>query len=74
MPKFVRTTKEFVTLCSRTDAKWVKIKENGDSTKFKLRTSKYLYTVKVDGEKMKELLKGSIPQNLEVIVLDSKKE
>ena len=70
MPKQLKTTKEFLSFCSRPDAKWVKIKENGDVTKFKLRTSKYLYTVRVEGDKMKTLLRNSLPQTLEVIIID----
>lgn len=72
MPKLVKTSKEFLTLCHRSDAKWVKVKEFGDKTKFKLRTTKYLYTVVVENDKMKGLLQNSIPQNLEVIILDKK--
>ena len=30
MPKLVKTSKEFVNLCNRSDAKWVKVKVNGE--------------------------------------------
>ncbi|EAY18995.1 ribosomal protein L38e, putative [Trichomonas vaginalis G3] len=74
MPKQVTTPKEFLALAARSDAKWVKVKKsNDDNTKFKLRTTKYLYTLTVK-PKFVELVQNSIPESLEVIVLDKKAE
>ncbi|EAY20863.1 60S ribosomal protein L38-2, putative [Trichomonas vaginalis G3] len=74
MPKQVATPKEFLALAARPDAKWVKVKKvNDDLTKFKLRTTKFLYTLVVK-PKFVELVQNSIPESLEVIVLDKKAE
>ena len=48
MPKSVPTPRKFLELAARPDAKWVKVKKcGGEVTKFKLRTTKYLYTLTV---------------------------
>ena len=74
MPKQVQTPKEFLSLCNRSDAKWIHVKKaKNDMTKFKLRTTKYLYTLSVK-PKFVELVRNSIPDALEVIDLDAKKE
>ena len=71
MPKLVQTPKEFLELCNRPDAKWVHVKKSeNDTTKFKLRTSSYLYTLVVK-EKFVELVRNSIPDTLECVDIDN---
>ena len=75
MPKSVATPRKFLELAARPDAKNIKVKKVSDEiTKFKLRTSKYLYTLTVKQEKFSKLVTESIPSNLEVIYLDNKEE
>jgi large subunit ribosomal protein L38e len=45
MPKQITEIKEFLLTARRKDAKSVKIKKNADNVKFKVRCSKYLYTL-----------------------------
>ena len=79
MPKCVTAPKKFLELANRPDAKCIKIKripsqENGEeATKFKLRTTKYLYTLVCKQAKISTLIKDSIPNGLEVIYLDGQK-
>jgi large subunit ribosomal protein L38e len=71
MPQSVATPKKFLALAMRSDAKWVKVKKlKDDVTKFKLRTSKYLYTVTVKQAKLVQLVSEAIPASLEVMYLD----
>ena len=73
MPKSVTQPKKFLELVNRPDAKWVKIKKVSDEvTKFKLRTTKYLYTLTIKQPKFTQLVTESIPQSLEVIYLDKR--
>ncbi|OHT17486.1 ribosomal protein L38e [Tritrichomonas foetus] len=73
MPKSVSAPKKFLELVNRSDAKWVKIKKvSADVTKFKLRTTKYLYTLTIKQPKFTQLVTESIPQGLEVIYLDKR--
>jgi large subunit ribosomal protein L38e len=70
MPKSVTQPKKFLELCSRPDAKSIKVKKlKEDVTKFKLRTTKYLYTLTVKQSKIVKLVTDAIPQNLEVIYI-----
>jgi large subunit ribosomal protein L38e len=80
MPKSVSNSRKFLELAARPDAKWVKVKKlkkggtgEDQTTKFKLRTSKYLYTLVVQKTKFIDLITSSIPQSLEVIYIDQKK-
>ena len=45
MPKQMTEIKEFLLTARRKDAKSVKIKKNPDNVKFKVRCSRYLYTL-----------------------------
>lgn len=73
MPKAVATPRQLLDLCNRKDAKWIKVKKiNDDVTKYKLRTSKYLYTLTVRQAKFAALVNESIPNTLEVIHVGSK--
>jgi large subunit ribosomal protein L38e len=56
--------KEFLITARRKDAKSVKIKKVGTKTKFKVRCSKYLYTLVVDDVNKANKLKQSLPPAL----------
>jgi hypothetical protein len=49
------------------------IKTKNRKTKFKLRTSSYLYTLKVDDEKIANRIKLNIPSNITKIEINEKK-
>jgi len=70
MPKQIHSDfiKYFLITARRPDAKSVKIKKNkGGVTKFKVRCSKYLYTLAIsDAEKINKL-QQSLPPGLTVI-------
>jgi large subunit ribosomal protein L38e len=60
-PKQIREIKDFLLTARRKDARSVKIKKAGDVTKFKVRCSRYLYTLWVtDGDKA-DKLRQSLP-------------
>ncbi|OEL37498.1 60S ribosomal protein L38, partial [Dichanthelium oligosanthes] len=61
MPKQIHEIKDFLLTARRKDARSVKIKRSKDVVKFKVRCSKYLYTLCVfDAEKANKL-KQSLP-------------
>ena len=63
---YAQTVKDFLLTARRKDARSVKIKKTGDITKFKVRCSRYLYTLCVtDGDKA-DKLKQSLPPGLHV--------
>ncbi|KAL1782819.1 60S ribosomal protein L38 isoform X1 [Sigmodon hispidus] len=52
MPRKIEEIKDFLLTARRKDAKSVKIKKNKDNVKFKVRCSRYLYTLVItDKEK-----------------------
>ena len=58
----MKEIKDFLITARRKDAKSVKIKKNRDLvTKFKVRCSKYLYTIVVKEKEKAEKLKQSLP-------------
>ncbi|MEM2146449.1 MAG: hypothetical protein QW279_13890 [Candidatus Jordarchaeaceae archaeon] len=57
MPKEIFDPEQFVELSK--DAVECRMKASDDEVKFKLRTNKYLYTLKVDKKKAEEI-KGKI--------------
>jgi large subunit ribosomal protein L38e len=60
-PKQISEIKDFLLTARRKDAKSVKMKKTKGVTKFKVRCSRYLYTLCVtDGEKA-DKLKQSLP-------------
>jgi len=65
-PKQVKEIKQFLLTARRKDAKWVKIKKNKRNTKFKVRCSKYLYTLVVKETDKVDKLKQSLPPGLTV--------
>lgn len=64
MPKRISEIRDFLQTARRKDAASVKIMQKKNLTKFKIRCSKYLYTLTVkDAEKAKKL-KQSLPPGL----------
>ena len=65
MPKQISDIRDFLQKARRKDARSVKIKKSGTVTKFKIRCSRYLYTLCVtDGEKADKLTQ-SLPPGLQ---------
>lgn len=60
-PRQIEEIKEFLLTARRKDAKSVKIKKSGDVTKFKVRCSRYLYTLCVTDSDKADKLKQSLP-------------
>ncbi|VDO81986.1 unnamed protein product [Heligmosomoides polygyrus] len=69
MPKQITEIKDFLVLARRKDAKIVKIKKNALNVKFKVRCSKYLFTLVVNDKDKAEKLKQSLPPGIQVIDL-----
>ncbi len=68
-PKQINEIKDFLLTARRKDARSVKIKKTGTKTKFKVRCSKYLYTLCVDDQNKANKLKQSLPPGLEVVTI-----
>lgn len=67
-PKQIHEIKDFLLTARRKDARSVKIKRSRDAVKFKVRCSKYLYTLCVlDSEKAEKLKQSLPPGNLPVL-------
>ncbi|PRP86519.1 putative ribosomal protein L38 [Planoprotostelium fungivorum] len=68
MPKEIKEIKQFLLTALRKDASEVRIKKNKKSgeTKFKVRTSRYLYTLRVREQSKVDKLRQSLPPNLHV--------
>uniref|UniRef100_A0A3Q3XQF1 Large ribosomal subunit protein eL38 n=1 Tax=Mola mola TaxID=94237 RepID=A0A3Q3XQF1_MOLML len=56
----IEEIKDFLLTARRKDAK-VKIKKNKDNVKFKVRCSRYLYTLVITDKEKAEKLKQSLP-------------
>ncbi|KAJ7600858.1 ribosomal protein L38e [Mycena floridula] len=74
MPKEVRDIKKFIEIARRADASQARIKKTASKiaggkaqTKFKVRCSRYLYTLCVDDPEKAEKLKQSLPPGLSVV-------
>ncbi|KAL2920911.1 60S ribosomal protein L38, partial [Bienertia sinuspersici] len=64
-PKQIHEIKDFLLTARRKDARSVKIKRSKDVVKFKVRCSKYLYTLCVfDSEKADKLKQFECPRSL----------
>ncbi|KAE8646721.1 hypothetical protein Csa_005163 [Cucumis sativus] len=61
MPKQIHEIKDFLLTARRKDARSVKIKRSKDVVKFKVRCSKYLYTLCVFDSEKADKLKQSLP-------------
>ncbi|CAO1630631.1 unnamed protein product [Sympodiomycopsis kandeliae] len=71
MPKQITDIKSFLEICRRKDARSARVKKtvkpSGQSqTKFKVRCTRYLYTLVVDDAEKAEKLKQSLPPTLNV--------
>lgn len=66
MPKQIHEIKDFLLTARRKDARSVKIKKSKDVVKFKVRCSKYLYTLCVFDLEKADKLKQSLPPGLAV--------
>jgi len=60
-PKQIHEIKDFLLTARRKDARSVKIKRSKDVVKFKVRCSKYLYTLCVHDSEKADKLKQSLP-------------
>ncbi|KAG2174217.1 hypothetical protein INT43_004238 [Umbelopsis isabellina] len=60
-PKQVQDIKNFLEITRRKDAKSAAIKKNADSVKFKLRCSRYLYTLVVKDQQKADKIRQSLP-------------
>src|SRR3989338_8699712 len=86
MPREVKNLKEFLKICSRKDARYLKIKKSSKAapaagakaakasqpTKFKVRCSRFLYTFTVADKKRAERIQKSIHSNLKKVVITKK--
>lgn len=68
MPKQVTDIKEFLVVARRKDAREVRIKKDKKKniTKFKVRCSRYLYTLVMKNSDKVDKLRQSLPTELEV--------
>ncbi|XP_018838924.1 60S ribosomal protein L38-like [Juglans regia] len=66
MQKQIHEIKDFLLTARRKDARSVKIKRSRDVVKFKVRCSKYLYSLCVFDSEKAEKLKQSLPPGLSV--------
>ncbi|NXH86435.1 RL38 protein, partial [Edolisoma coerulescens] len=63
-PRKIEEIKDFLLTARRKDAKSVKIKKNKDNVKFKVRCSRYLYTLVITDKEKAEKLKQSLPPGI----------
>ncbi|CAN7056672.1 unnamed protein product, partial [Brassica rapa subsp. trilocularis] len=61
LPKQIHEIKDFLLTARRKDARSVKIKRSKDIVKFKVRCSRYLYTLCVFDQEKADKLKQSLP-------------
>ncbi len=65
MPKQITDIRDFLQKARRRDAKQVKILKRSSQTKFKIRCSRYLYTLVVTDSEKAEKLTQSLPPGLQ---------
>ena len=63
-PKQIQDIRDFLAKARRDDAKCVKIKKSKDVTKFKIRCSRFLYTLSVKDAERANKLTNSLPPGL----------
>lgn len=69
MPREIKEIKDFLLTARRKDAKSVKImKKKDESVKFKVRCSRYLYTLTVQDKEKAEKLKQSLPPGMSAVL------
>ncbi|KNC51009.1 60S ribosomal protein L38 [Thecamonas trahens ATCC 50062] len=69
MPREIKSIKKFLHIAARKDARKCRIKKVGGVVKFKVRCSKYLYTIRVDPDQAARL-KDTLPSQLEVSTIN----
>lgn len=72
-PQEIKEIKDFLLKARRKDAKSVKIKKNIENVKFKVRCSRFLYTLVITDKEKAEKLKQSLPPGLQVKEIKCKK-
>mmetsp|Transcript_10935 Transcript_10935/g.37678 ORF Transcript_10935/g.37678 Transcript_10935/m.37678 type:complete len:131 (+) Transcript_10935:230-622(+) len=65
MPKEISDIRDFLQKARRRDAKSVKIKKTKGVVKFKIRCSRYLYTLRVSDTEKADKLTQSLPPGLQ---------
>merc|ERR1711915_965214 len=66
MPRQIMEIKDFLLTARRKDARSVRIKKNKHNVKFKVRCSRFLYTLVIRDRAKAEKLKQSLPPGLQV--------
>jgi large subunit ribosomal protein L38e len=66
-PKQIQDIRDFLQKARRKDARSVKIKKSKQATKFKIRCSRYLYTLGVADNEKADKLTQSLPPGLKKI-------
>ncbi|KAK8216684.1 60S ribosomal protein L38 [Zalaria obscura] len=66
MPSEISDIKQFIEICRRKDASSARIKKNQSQTKFKVRCTRYLYTLVLKDSDKAEKLKQSLPPGLTI--------
>ncbi|MDK2413523.1 60S ribosomal protein L38, partial [Aphanizomenon sp. 202] len=65
-PRQIMEIKDFLLTARRKDARSVRIKKNKHNVKFKVRCSRFLYTLVIRDREKAEKLKQSLPPGLQV--------
>ncbi|KAI7885761.1 60S ribosomal protein L38, partial [Lichtheimia hyalospora FSU 10163] len=63
-PQQIKDIKQFLEIARRKDAKSAVVKKNTGSVKFKVRCSRYLYTLVVNDKSKATKLKQSLPPSM----------
>eukprot|EP01002_Notosolenus_urceolatus_P014386 NODE_5823_length_673_cov_328.362179_g4926_i0.p3 GENE.NODE_5823_length_673_cov_328.362179_g4926_i0~~NODE_5823_length_673_cov_328.362179_g4926_i0.p3 ORF type:complete len:82 (-),score=52.84 NODE_5823_length_673_cov_328.362179_g4926_i0:321-566(-) len=66
MPREIKKIDAFLKLCQH-KGKVVKVKKNLNNTKFKVRTSRFLYTLVVKDPKKADKISASLPPTVEKV-------
>ncbi|KAE8147689.1 60S ribosomal protein L38 [Aspergillus avenaceus] len=67
MPQEVSDIKQFIEICRRKDASSARIKRNRQQSKFKVRCSRFVYTLVLKDSDKADKLKQSLPPALKVV-------
>ena len=72
MPKQIFEAKKVIELLKKDNVRAIRIKKNGENTKFKVRCAKYLYTFVSTEQKTTDDIRKAIPQNVQVLEIVKK--
>ena len=72
MPKQIFEAKKVIELLKKDNVRAIRIKNNGENTKFKVRCAKYLYTFVSTEQKTTDDIRKAIPQNVHVMEIVKK--